>query len=421
MRQRASENGFTPHHGAGERQVLFGMGASIEREQAATPGVGAGRSVAGGHAMEASRRLVHEDDAALRVSNDDAFRELREDRLAHGGDAFGFRLGEGEGTLGGAPLHDFGLSGVEKDRIVERDRGLAGDAFRQTFLALTEPPGLRMPEKQRAEHLAGARADSDGEIGAHGKMALRHAAMGAVARVRLDVVGAHDARPVEGGLEDAGGAGQPEAREGLQRSTRERIEPPDFGTLAMSLLQGRHAFEEGAIGCTGEGRCGIDDALHELVAVELGGEIAPDGVQRLEATSLLLQRPGGPGKLRSHAIDLGDAEAVVGRRLAAADRAGPALQREHGAGDPPPEPDGEHRREREKRCRKAAEQPERAPERLVEQRPRRTDGHGPAETGIAAEGRHDRDSVEVGAAIDALGTVERIEEAGGPCRPTYLS
>ena len=58
--------------------------------------------------------------------------------------------------LGASALGDLALRGAEQARVVDRDGGLGGDAYHQLFVALVEPPGLRMAEEQAAEHLARA-------------------------------------------------------------------------------------------------------------------------------------------------------------------------------------------------------------------------------------------------------------------------
>ena len=134
-------------------------------------------------------------------------------------------------------------------RIVNRDGGLAGDALHQLLIALAEAPGLGVPEKQPADHLARAADHRDGEIAPDRQMPGRHAVVRrtlSVTRVFGDVIQPHRAGPGERRAEDLGVARHGELFERLARDTRERVEH-----VRAAAIVAAHVVEERAEGGAG--------------------------------------------------------------------------------------------------------------------------------------------------------------------------
>ncbi len=122
---------------------------------------------------------------------------------------------------------DLVLAGLIEARVVDRHRGLRGDAGGQALGAFAEDAALGMAEEQPAEDLARACGHRHGKVAAHRQVARRHAMMRrrlSVARVGADIVGAHDPGAAEGRLEDRGVARYRKAGERVARHAGEGVE-----------------------------------------------------------------------------------------------------------------------------------------------------------------------------------------------------
>jgi hypothetical protein len=182
-------------------------------------------------------------------------------------------------------LSDLALRRLVKARVVDGDGGLRGDPGDDALRALGEHGGRAVAEEEAAERLARARHHGHREIAAHRGMPLGQVERrwrAAVARVAVDVEGAHDALAAKGKIEERRCAQHREARRDLARAAGQR----EQGLARAALLAGER--KEGADFRAGEVPRGVGRALHQLVEVEFGDQRGADAVQHLQGPALLL-------------------------------------------------------------------------------------------------------------------------------------
>jgi hypothetical protein len=169
-----------------------------------------------------------------------------------------------------------------------------------------------MAEEQAADDLARARDHGHGEVAAHGQVAAGHALVRRVlriARIREDVVRADHALAAKSGREDRGGARHAEVLEGGAVGARERIEHVALAGIV------EHVVEEGAEARAREFHAGIDHVLHQLLQIELGGDLRAGAVDDLQRLRLHREPVAAVAQPRLDACALGRVPGALGGQL----------------------------------------------------------------------------------------------------------
>jgi hypothetical protein len=276
-----------------ERRVAahdFGHGASVERNGCALGGIHGVRAAPlvradlGRAPPELHRGLVVVLDAPGCVGGVDGGRQSLDQRAR-------MALAFAQLALHARAPADLVLRAAEQVRVVDRHRGLGGDANRVALGVYVEDTGVGVTEEKPPQHLAGARDHRNRQVALHRQVVPGHAMVGAdaaVTRILRDVVHAHRRLPQERGLEDRRCARHCELLERLARCARQRVE------LERTAIAVVHAVEESAETRAGELRADIGHLLHDRLQVELRGDVARDFLQRLglAAPAFLLARLG---------------------------------------------------------------------------------------------------------------------------------
>ena len=142
-----------------------------------------------------------------------------------------------------------------------------------------EARGFGMAEEQAAQHTTIARHDRQGEIAAHRQMPVGHALARRVAAIALvtgNVVGAHDAQPLERRREDRGVARHREAVKGLARHAGQGVQAIAFAIGIDDIV------EEGAEGRARQFDPGVGDELHQTLQIMLLRQRRADAVERFD-------------------------------------------------------------------------------------------------------------------------------------------
>ena len=167
-------------------------------------------------------------------------------------------------------------------RVVDGDGRVGREAGDEALVARVEDAGVRMPEEEAAQEVAGPGAHGRGEVAPRRREAGGHLPEGEVraeARVAGEVVAARGGA-LERRSEGLGILGQGEIDEGLRGSPRDGV-GPDAGPVPV---------EEGPESGPGDRDAGVGHGLDQAIQVEMARQRQPQPVEGRDLRSKLLGR-----------------------------------------------------------------------------------------------------------------------------------
>ena len=151
---------------------------------------------------------------------------------------------------------------------------------RQKLLMLLDKLSrLAVPEEEPADRLSGPGGDRHSEIAPHRQMSFGRAVKGivlSVTRVFADVIGADDARPLQGRLEHGRFSRHRKLVELLSRHARKGIKHVALALVVDDVVKERAEFSAHELGA------GVSRNLYDLVHIKLGGQSGARAVQHIE-------------------------------------------------------------------------------------------------------------------------------------------